>query len=388
MRKPRSSWWLMVAVLAAGCEPGPTEPGTPRIDEPRNLEGRYEWVLDGWLGTRPAGQPTVQLLWDVPSRWRNEPFRVYGRRAGDRDYLLVATVTACADGLCRYADANVLPGRRYEFYVAVVDEATGREVTSPSAIQVEVPAATRPSRPTAPQVTGLDEMLYLEWADAQGPAPIWKYRIFQERRGADSVFFEIGSTDGFGFLDVLVTNGVAYRYSIAAVDDLGHVSDRSPLSAAAIPRPEGQGALVYAHADFAAESGYRFDIAGQSGRPVPGDSPQAHWRLEATDQGWFLRPLGEVVVHPGVPTTALTCGPGSSPDCRSVVEAPAAGYQAAPVPLEPGYTYVLRLGSGAGANYAKLRVQVLATATQNRRAMVFDWAVQMVPGERKLDVVP
>jgi hypothetical protein len=386
MRTSRILPLLIVAAAAACTEGDPTGTGTPNVDEPRNLELRYEWVLDGWLGTQPAGQPTVQLLWDAPTRWNGEPFRVYGRRSEDRDYTLVATVSSCADRVCRYIDANVVSGRRYDYYVAVVDERTGREVTTPSARQVQVPSFTRPLRPSAPQVTALDEMLYLEWADAQPTGSIWKYLIFQERRNADSVFFEIGSTDGFGFLDVLARNGVAYRYSIAAMDTLGHISDRSPLSLPGIPRPEAQGAVVFAHADHATESGYQFDIANQSGRPVAGDSPLAHWRLEVTDQGWFLRPLGSTAVTPGMVSTSLTCGPGSSPDCRAITEAPQSGYVTAPVPLQVGHTYVLRLGSGASVNYAKIRTQFLATTQQNRRAMVFDWAVQMVPGERKLSV--
>lgn len=384
MRKLRIGSLLVVAALAACTEGTPTDPGTPSVDEPRNLFARYEWALDGWLGVQPAGQPTVLLQWDAPTRWRDEPFRVYSRRSGDPDYTLVATVSSCAEGLCRYTDANLVSGRRYDYYVAVVDERTGREVTTPTAIQVEVPGFTRPSRPTAPAVTALDEMLYLEWDDVQPAASIWKYLLFQERRNSDSVFFEIGSTDGFGYLDVLAQNGVSYRYSIAAVDTLGHISDRSPLSLPGTPRPEAHGALVFAHSDFAAGSGYQFDLGTQTGRPVAGDSPGAHWRLEANDQGWFLRPLGTTAVVPGVVSTALTCGPGSSPDCRAVTEAPQAGYVTTPVPLNVGYTYVLRFGNGASVHYAKLRVQLLATAQQNRRAMVFDWAVQLVPGARSL----
>jgi hypothetical protein len=173
---------------------------------------------------------------------------------------------------------------------------------------------------------------------------------------------------------------------VAVVDTLGHVSERSPLSAAGIPRPDAQGALVHAFSDNPASSGFHFDATARTARVVAGDAPQAHWRLEAGADGWWLRPLTGVGVLDAGLTTALVCGPGSDANCTSVREAPLAGYQTEPIPLNLEHTYVLRIGSGTAARYAKLRVQILGYGQQDRRLMIFDWAFQTVQGERNLNL--
>jgi len=378
---------LAVLALLAACGEQPTGPGAPTVDRPGALSARYEWALDGWVRERPVGQPTVQLSWQVPTRWSGQPFRVYGRRSTDRDYRLVATVTSCAEGSCRYTDADVVPGQRYDFYVAVVDERSGTEQTTPSAVQVDVPSAARPVRPAAPVPVALDGMLFLRLPGASTGGAFWKFLVFQERRNADSVFFEIGSTDGNGFLDGLAQNGVAYRYSVAALDTLGHVSDRSPISEAGIPRPDAAGELVYASSDSLQLSGFRFDPTdGGRGERVAGNSAQAHWRLEADQTGWRIRPLnGAAVVDAGF-STALTCGPGADTGCQDVRSAPESGYSTEAIPLQMQHTYVVRTGSGASVRYAKLRVQILGFGAQERRLMVFDWAFQPTPGVRNLNI--
>jgi hypothetical protein len=369
---------LVVALVA--CSDSPTEPGGPTPSAPGGLEARYEWALDGWIGVQPAGQPTVLVTWAVPTAWQGEPFRVYSRRSTDADYRLAATVTSCSGGFCRYVDADIAAGREYDYYVAVVDERDGREVTTPDAVRVGVPAGARPARPPAPSGVALDDMLYLHWQDVDLGGRFWKFLVFQERRDADSVFFQVGETDGNGFLDVLAQNGVGYRYSIAVVDIDGHVSDRSPLGDALIPRPDGAGALVLAHADEASSSGFQFDAATGAGRVVAGGSASAHWRFEADADGWWIRPLGGAAVLDAGFTTALTCGPGSDPGCQAVHRAPDAGYTTDRVPADLEHTYVIRTGSGASVRYAKIRVQILGYDGQDRRLMIFDWAFQTVPG--------
>jgi hypothetical protein len=387
MKKSMTWMTLGLALLAACGERSPTGIEEPGVDAPHSLDGRYEWALDGWVGVRPAGQATVVLTWQLPTLWRNEPFRVYARQSGSGNYRLIATVTSCSEGWCRYADADVVAGRSYDYYVAAVDEATGREVTSPSAIAVEVPAFSQPTRPEAPRIIALDNILYLNWSDVDLGGRLWKYLVFQERRDDDSVFFEIGSTDGHAFLDVLAQNGVAYRYSIAAVDLDGHISDRSPLSLPGTPRPDAHGELIFAFSDNAQASGFEFDAAAHEGRVVAGESAQANFRFEAGPDGWELRPLAGAAILDAGFTTALTCGPGSDPGCISVQEAPASGYQEGAIEAQLEHTYVLRVGSGSGTRYAKLRVQILGFDQDDRRLLIFDWAFQTVAGERNLNLM-
>lgn len=378
-----------VALTACG-EGTPLESEIPTAERPRDLAGRYEWALDGWdSAARPVGQPTVLLTWTAPDQWRGEPFRVYGRRSRTGSYTLIATVTSCAERQCRYADANVVSGANYEYFVAAVDERTGREAATEEAVAVDVPTYTEPPRPAAPQVVALDNLVYLRWADVPLPADrIWKYMIFLEERNGTSVFFQPGETDGVAFVDVLAQNGTAYRYSIAVVDIDGHISERSALSGTAIPRPDAQGDLIYAFSDNAQASGFTFDSADGRGRVVAGDSPAAHWRLEASGDDWFLRPLGATGVRDMGRTAAISCGPASDPGCDAVTEAPLSGYQSGAIALALEHTYVLRLGSGTSVRYAKMRVQILGFDNSNRQVLIFDWAHQTVPGERSLNVLP
>jgi hypothetical protein len=382
----RNGLWVPVLVLAgtmASCRESPLDPGGEISVE---LAGRYEWALDGWIGPRPVGQQTVVLTWDLPARWDREVFRVYSRRAGAGSYTAIATVTSCSDGLCRFVDANLAPGQRYDYYISAFDERTGREQVSQRVVTVDVPSLARPPRAAAPQPTALDESVFLQWPPSTLGDRLWKYLVFLERRAGDSVFFQIGETDGPGFLDLLAQNGIAYRYSIATVDLDGHVGDRSPLSTPAVPRPDARGELIYAHSDDAARSGFFFDPAAQTGRVVSGASTQANWRLEGGSDGWFLRPLAGTAVLDAGMTTALTCGPGSDPGCTDVALAPATGYQETAIPLRLEHTYIVRIGTGSTVRYAKIRVQILGFGAQDQRLMIFDWAFQTVPGERSLDV--
>lgn len=391
MRRYLAPTVLLFGMALAACGEGtPLEPVTSPAERPRDLAGRYEWALDGWdNAARPVGQPTALLTWTAPDQWRGEPFRVYGRRSGSGSYTLIATVTSCAERQCRYADANVVSGASYDYFVAAVDERTNREAATEEAVAVVVPTYTQPPRPAAPRAVALDGLVYLQWEDVPLPGDrIWKYMVFLEERNRTSVFFQPGETDGVAFVDVLAQNGTAYRYSIAVVDVDGHISERSALSGVAIPRPDAQGDLIYAFSDNAQASGFTFNSADGRGRVVAGDSPAADWRLEASGDEWFLRTLGATAVADMGSTLAISCGPGSDAACDAVTEAPLSGYETGAIPLALEHTYVLRLGSGTSVRYAKVRVQILGYDNSDRQVAIFDWAHQTVPGERSLIVLP
>ncbi|MBA4159990.1 MAG: hypothetical protein H0X65_21355, partial [Gemmatimonadetes bacterium] len=318
-------------------------------------------------------------------------FRVYGRRSGSGSYLLLATVTSCAEGRCRYTDLNVASGQGYDYYVATVDQRTDRETPSESAVQVDVPRMAPPAAPRPDTVVALDNALYLRWlppADAADDA-IWKYQVYLVElndNSAQSVLYQVGGTDATGFLDLRATNGVEYSYRIAAVDFDGHISEMSPLLRG-VPRPDYTAEVIYAFADRAERSGFRFVASDDLDPIVPGTSAEAHWRLEIADGEWMVRPLNGAEIHPtGVFTTALTCGPRSDADCVSVDQAPAGGYGTNPVPVFSEYTYLLRVPGANAPRYAKLRV-TLRGSDQNGRLIVFDWAYQTRPGVRSLSMM-
>ena len=369
---------VLLAAGAAACDDlddginGPIDGGGL---EPRAVEARYAWILQGWRGVQPVGQPAVEVTWELPDEWDGEPFRVYAKPANRTAYSRIATVTSCAAAGCRYTDVNVAGGQTYDYFVATELSPGGAEEPSP-AVRAVVPQASTPQTPAAPTVTALDDALFLRWASTGAE----RYRVFVERVGSDSAFILIGETDGTAFLDERVDNGVAYAYRIAAVDTLGTVSARGALGSGT-PRPDYHSEVIYAQGDSAAASGFRVQRSDDDNPVVTGDAAGAQWRLEVVGGVPTIRPLGSATVTRGQFTTALTCGPGSESDCTSIQQAPAASaFSAAPVAVEAGNTYVFRVtGDDGRTHYGKVRVQGATRDARGRTLAVFDWAYQLRP---------
>ncbi|MGH7458837.1 MAG: hypothetical protein ACREKN_07145 [Longimicrobiaceae bacterium] len=380
--------FLLATLALLGCG-DPTTPGPPGPGPgaPENLAARYEWLLQGWLAGEPVGQPSVLLTWSLPDEWQDEPFRVYGRQAGFGGYILIATVTSCQSEGCRYSDLNVTPGRDYEYYVATFDQDRNEETSSENAIRVPVPDATPPPVPADADAVALDNSLYLQWSSGGTAEDFWKYLVFLVEIDDNSdLLYQVGETDGTGFLDERTENGVFYGYTVAAVDTFGHVSDMSD-TVRAVPRPDALGAVVYAHGDDPERSGFRFVSTADRDGVRPGDSSEAQWRLEETTGGWVIRPLGQTGVLEFGATTALVCGPASGAECQAAREAPATGYQTDPIAVRAGYSYIFRLQLPAGVHFAQTRVQALDEDSLGRTFAVFDWSYQTVPNEPSLTVV-
>lgn len=377
----RAAWAaVLLPAVFAGCDG--VSLVDPAVDAPDELAARAEWTLTGWRGTEPAGHPAVTLEWLVPSRWNGEPFRVYGRRSSGSGYSLIATVTSCDAGRCVYRDVNVAPGTSYDYFVAAVDEASNEEASS-AAVRVDVPANRAVATPTAPRTTALDNALYLQWTDGGVGDRLQKYLVYLVALNDSSVLYQLGETDAAGHLDLRARNGVKYTYRVAAVDFDGYVSSLSaPMSG--IPRPDARAELLYAHQSRPDSSGFRFRAEEDLVPVVPGASAEAQWRLEASDAGWFIRPLGGTGVYEAGRTTDLVCGPAADSWCSAVREANAGGYQTTPVAVRPEHSYVFRVGASGAPNYGVVRVTHWGTTTDGRSFIVFDWAYQTRPGSRDL----
>lgn len=378
---------LLAGLALAGCN-GDSVFGTD-IGRPRNLTARYDWVLEGWQGSAPVGHPTVTVKWDLPTTWNGEPFRVYARRTNQGSFSLIATITSCDRGSCRYTDINVVPGNSYEYYVATVDEETDTEASSDFRVPVNLPAYSPPPAPLADTVFGLDNALFIRWKDAGSGKAFWKYQVYLVAiDNTPNTIYQLGETDGTGFLDQRARNGSAYSYRIAAVDTLGQVSNLSPVQVG-IPRPDYRGELIYAQGDSTAAAGFRFVAADSLNPIVSGDSPNAQWRLEIANGAWQIRPLGETQVVSAGRTTALTCGPARDPGCTAVFQAPASGFTSSPVPVNPEFSYVFRVRAADGQfHYGVIRAQILGSSQGNRRLMIFDWAYQLRANEPRLARLP
>ncbi len=376
--------WLLFMTgvgLLTACDDGFSVGPGPGSD-PRALSGQYSWVLERFSDGQAVGFPTTQLTWDLPTRYRNEVFRVYSRRSTGGTYRLIATVTSCSDEVCRYTDTNIVGGSSYDYYIAALDERNGVEVGTSDAIRVDVPVRPNMTPPSSPSATALDGSVYVRW----GPTGVQRYLVLVQQDGGPLT--TIGETDGSGFLDGRAVNGSAYTYFVAAVDDPGHVSNLSQAQVA-YPRPDYFTEIIYVNSDNSAASGFRFVNSETLDPIVSGNSPAAQWRLDVLGGALRVQPLGPTAITEGIFTTMLTCGPGSDGDCVDVTTAPpATQFGTGSVLVEAGNTHVLRVVAPDNAtHFAKIRVQGPAIDGLGRRLMIFDWAYQLRPDETSLGIV-
>ena len=325
----------------------------------------------------------VYISWELASSWKNDSFRVYGKRASDASYYRIAEVTNCIDGLCSYTDVNILPNITYEYYVAAVSP-SGLETPSDWAVEVYVPFPDPPPDPGALEIVALDNANYMHWSDDARNAPDFSfYRVYLAGSGGED--FILGETDSEGFLDLLALNGESYTYFVTSVDDQGHESSGSQM-ATGTPRPDYHGEWIYAYEDVPAQSGFRFAEDETTYPIVDGTFPGRHFRLEVDADGWWLVPGPGTAIYNGLfETTALKCGVGADSDCVSLDKAPLTGYTNLDMPLFPQTTYVLRVvGDDGLAHYAAIRVTLLGFDQDDAAIMIFDWAYQLQAGNPNL----
>jgi hypothetical protein len=392
MKKTRILTLAAGLMLAAACSDDPDIIVGPVGDppgEPRDVFARYAWVLDGFDGTTAEGHPTVQVSWLPPTDWNDEVFRVYAKRTTSSTYSLIATVTSCTTTGCVYSDRNVTAGQDYDYYIATYDETTDLETTSEFSEVVRVPGAARPAVPVSPQATALDGAVFLRWGTpAANEQNVSRYLVYLTTLDGEEFAYSVGQTDGNGFLDQRAENGAEYGYRVATVDTLGHVSNLS-AEVFAIPRPDFTGELVYAFADSAQLSGFRFQEDEADNPILAGSSTGAHFRLESGVSGYRIVPLNGAQVTEFGFTTALVCGPGSDEGCTAAKVAPTAGYSTAPITIDSEYSYVFRVtGDDGQLHYGVLRVTMVGTDQNDNDLAIFDWAYQLVPNEPQLHVAP
>lgn len=371
----RRVWWatgaLTLLLAAAACETD----SFMYIDEgpaaPRDVAAAYY-----------AGAVTVS--WELSSGWNGEPFRVYGRRVTDADYFMMAEVTSCADGFCLYTDTNIVPGQTYEYFVAAVDPNTGVETASQYTVEVYVPHPTPPPDPSGTQVVALDGANYIRWSDnARSASDFSFYRVYLV--DDDGTEFLLGETDSEGFLDEIAINGVTSRYFVTAVDDQGHESSGSTVSAGT-PRPDFHGEWVYDHFAQPDFSGFRFQADENTDPILPGASSSIHFRLEVDAAGWWLVPGPGAAIYPqAFSTTSLKCGVAADASCVDVPVAPQGGYTFADMELLPQTSYVMRVvGDDNDFHYGVIRVEMLGFDQDDNALMIFDWAYQLQAGNPDL----
>ncbi len=366
---------LLILVVASACEvegPGGLGPGADPAP-PRSVDASYY-------------ARAVTVTWELHPSWAGESFRVYGRRTTDASYFRVAEVTSCIESRCQYVDLNIEGGRRYEYYVAAVND-RGIETPSEFSVEVDVPHPVPPPVPDGLEAVALDGVIFLRWGSQSRTADDFAfYRVYLELQGGELIL--LGETDSEGFLDLLAENGATSRYLVSAVDRWGHESEGSS-KAEGTPRPDFHGELVYAWEDRPDLSGFRFQEDESLDPILPGNSAQRHFRIEVDASGWWLVPRSGVEVHrEAYLTTALRCGPGSDASCTELTEAPSSDYSGEDIGLLPGLTYIVRVPAGGGDwRYGAIRVSHTGFA-QDGALVIFDWAYQLQPGNPALSPAP
>jgi len=334
--------------------------------------------LAGWYYDR-----AVYLTWELAPGWEDESFRVYGKRASDADYFLIAEVTNCSGGLCSYTDVNIRSNITYEYYVASVGH-SGLETPSDWAVEVFVPDPVPPADPGGVEAVGLDAAVYLRWSEnARNAQDFSFYRVYLLEGNGET--FLLGETDSEGFLDLLAVNGTTYDYFVTSVDDQGHESSGS-VAASGTPRPDYHGEWIYAFEDVPASSGFRFTEDELSYPITEGTDPGRHFRVEVDADGWWLVPGPGTEVYDGYwETTALKCGVAADSDCFSLDVAPLTGYTTWDMPLYSQSTYVLRVvGDDGEIHYGAIRVELLGYDQNGSAMVIFDWSYQLQAGNPNL----
>jgi hypothetical protein len=220
---------------------------------------------------------------------------------------------------------------------------------------------TPPSPPKNIYVLNGDERVDLEW-DRNRESDIAGYNVYYSY-SYDGKYTLIGSTEDTYFIDYDAANGDIYYYAVAAYDFNGNESELSYDVIYAAPRPEGFNQSVFDYFRYPDNAGYSF----RKYLVVPFDSDYADFFFENYNGEFWLDVWDDTDIQDMGPTN----------DIWDIAFAPTTGwseYKDAPALI--GHTYVIWTWDN---HFAKIRIKSLT-----RDRVVFDWAYQMIEGERML----
>lgn len=229
---------------------------------------------------------------------------------------------------------------------------------------------TPPREPSNVQVLALNGEVEISWdkvtePDVAGYNVYWAY----EYNGRYNL---LGSTRNDYYIDGGNNgpeNGVKYFYAVTAYDYEGNESELSGSYAFGIPRPDGYNVSLYEYTMYPARGG--FDFSAYS--VVNYNDENTDLFLELYNGKWYLDVWQDSDIKDMGPTSSII----------DITTAPVTGY----VPLydgdnikyteaKEGHTYVIRTWND---HFAKIRIKQIAADR-----IIFDWAYQLVAGERLL----
>jgi len=236
---------------------------------------------------------------------------------------------------------------------------------------------TAPPVPTGLRSTTGDNVIWLEWDPIIG---IWDLDGYGVYRSTDNdIFYWQADIDDdiTEYADYDVVNGQTYYYGVSSFDYAGNESDVSfdYMVVFDTPRPQGGDVVIYSFTEDAFRDRSGFDFSTED--RVPYDSYRADLFLEFDDSPSIFT----YFIHLG-PNGALIQDMGYTETLYDITYAPDDGWSVLDyVEAIEGHTYVIRTSDN---HYAMIRATDFDSSPA--RCMTFDWAYQLVPGNRELKI--
>ena len=220
---------------------------------------------------------------------------------------------------------------------------------------------TPPSPPSGIVVLNGDNRVDLYWNDNYED-DLAGYNVYYSY-SYNGKYNLLGSTQSNYFTDWGPANGVTYYYAVTAYDYNGNESDLSVDVIYSTARPEGFNQSVFDYRQFPNNSGYSFPLYSV----VAYDSLDVDFFFENYQGDFYLDVWSDTDIQDMGPTN----------DIYDIPFAPTSGWsQTKDAIAIPGHTYVIWTWNN---HYAKIRITQI-----NSQRVVFDWAYQLVEGEKQL----
>ena len=230
---------------------------------------------------------------------------------------------------------------------------------------------TPPAPPENVSVFVGDELVEIQWDenrenDVAGYNVYFNFDYWGE-------YTMIGSTENTHYVDYEVINGDIYYYAVAAYDYNGNESELSYDQIYGVPRPQGLNQSIFDFNRFPETSGYDFSEYLVVPFNEVTDDYSADFFFENYSGIFYLNVWDDSEIQ----------DMGYTEDIYEIPYAPITGWE--PIvegenvkytEAEIGHTYVILTWDN---HYAKLRIKEITS-----ERLIFDWAYQLVEGERQL----
>jgi hypothetical protein len=223
---------------------------------------------------------------------------------------------------------------------------------------------TPPAPPSGIQVINGNNRVDLSWTRNR-ESDLAGYNIYYST-SYDGKYYLLGSSTTNSYIDDAASNGVLNYYAVTAYDQSGNESDLSKDVAYATPRPEGFNQTVFDYLKFPGSAGYSF----ANYRVVAYNDSLADFFFENYNGKYYLDVYTDTDILDAGPTANIydipfvpTANWSPTKDTTAVI----------------GDTYVIWTWDN---HYAKIRISDIT----NQR-IVFDWAYQLVQGNKQLKPV-